>query len=84
MTQNEQDRIDAERYRKLRLWMTLNAEPTWNEVCRLAAVGCYMGTDDFDHYLDDMIDHRPVPQVGEAVVVYEKGGLKIYDDDDTQ
>jgi hypothetical protein len=52
MTQNEQDRIDAARYRKLRHYMSMNQESTWRYVERVAAVGCYTTFDDFDGYLD--------------------------------
>jgi hypothetical protein len=50
----EQNQIDAERYRKLRKWMSSNVSQGWNEVERLASVGCYVGWDDFDAYLDEM------------------------------
>lgn len=45
---------DVERYEKLRRWMTSNVEEGWSEVCNLASVGCYMGWDEFDKYLDSM------------------------------
>lgn len=51
----EQDSKDAERYRKLRNAMGFNMESTWNAVCNLAAIACYVnGTEDFDQYLDSL------------------------------
>lgn len=45
---------DSDRYEKLRRWMTSNVDEGWSEVCNLAAVGCYLGWDEFDKYLDQM------------------------------
>lgn len=54
--ESDQDYIDAARYRKLRMWMSMNQKETWDEVCRLAAVGCYVSDDEFDLWLDGMKD----------------------------
>lgn len=45
---------DAERYKKLRGWMSSNVKEGWREVENLAAVACYAGWGDFDAQLDDM------------------------------
>lgn len=51
---------DAERYRKLRRWMTSNVKEGWDEVEKLATVGVYMGWDEMDKNLDAL----PVCNVG--------------------
>lgn len=56
----EQDKIDAERYRKLRRWMSSNVKEGWQEVERLGAIACYVDWDAFDAYLDEL----PVCNVG--------------------
>jgi hypothetical protein len=48
------NRLDAERYRKLRAWMTSNVKEGWDEVTTLAAVGCHVDWDAFDHTLDQL------------------------------
>ena len=48
------DTIDAERYRKLRRWMSSNVQEGWEQVERLGALACYMSWDDFDGYLDSL------------------------------
>lgn len=53
-------RADAERYRKLRRWMTSNVKEGWSEVEQLAAIGVYMGWDEMDKNLDAL----PVCNVG--------------------
>jgi hypothetical protein len=58
LTTFEQDG-DAERYRKLRSYMGRNQEASWKAIERLAAVACYVGTDDFDRYLDDDMGEGP-------------------------
>ena len=55
-----EDVRDAERYRKLRRWMTSNVKDGWAEVENLAGVGCYQSYADFDDYLDAL----PVCNVG--------------------
>jgi hypothetical protein len=60
------DAIDAARYRKLRMWMSMNQKVTWDEVCRLAAVGCYVSDDEFDLWLDGMKDINVIPIVIET------------------
>jgi hypothetical protein len=56
----ERDEKDAERYRKLRRWMTSNVAEGWTQVENLASVGCYIGWHEFDAHLDRM----PVCNVG--------------------
>lgn len=53
-------RRDAERYRKLRAWMSAGVQESWDEVSRLAGVGMYLSWDDFDSELDRL----PVCNVG--------------------
>lgn len=43
---------DAARYRKLRGWMSSNVPEGWEEVCRMAALACWMDWAAFDGYLD--------------------------------
>lgn len=50
------DHNDAERYRKLRGWMSSNVKEGWCEVEKLAAIACYLSWDDFDANLDQMTD----------------------------
>jgi hypothetical protein len=45
---------DAERYAKLRRWMSSNVREGWTEVERLGALACYTSWDDFDAYLDEL------------------------------
>lgn len=45
---------EAHRYRKLRDLMTRNRPDTWEEVSRIASVGCYVDWDAFDAYLDQV------------------------------
>lgn len=49
-----QDQIDANRYRKLRAWMSSNVEEGWKEVENLGAVAAWVDWDSFDEYLDDL------------------------------
>lgn len=51
---------DAERYRKLRRWMSSNVKEGWNEVEQLGAIGAYLDWDTFDAQLDSL----PVCNVG--------------------
>lgn len=55
-----QDTVDAERYRKLRRWMSSNVKEGWEEVEKLGALACYASWDDFDEFLDSL----PVCNVG--------------------
>lgn len=45
---------DAERYRKLRSWMSSNVKEGWQEVERLGAIAAYVNWDEFDKYLDEL------------------------------
>lgn len=45
---------DAERYRKLRAWMSSNVKEGWQEVERLGAIAAYVNWDEFDKYLDEL------------------------------
>lgn len=45
---------DAERYRKLRGWMSSNVSEGWSKVEDLAAIACYMDWYHFDMVLDEM------------------------------
>lgn len=54
VNQYEQDKLDAERYRRLREWMSTNVQEGWNEVSNLGAIGSYLTRDDFDGYLDGL------------------------------
>lgn len=56
----DQEKIDAERYRKLRRWMSSNVPEGWKEVCNYAAICCYVDWDSADEYLDNL----PVCNVG--------------------
>lgn len=47
-------RKDAERYRKLRHWMSSGVQDGWDEVMKLAAVAQYLSLDDFDKQLDSL------------------------------
>jgi len=51
---------DAERYRKLQIFMSLNRKETWMEVENLAALGCWMGLEDFDVFLDNSEENMPI------------------------
>lgn len=53
-------RRDAERYRKLRRWMSSNVKEGWDEVTMLGAIGAYLDWDTFDTQLDSL----PVCNVG--------------------
>ncbi|MNC14781.1 hypothetical protein D3C75_625690 [compost metagenome] len=59
---------DAERYRKLRGWMTAGVQEGWNEVEKLGAIGAYLSWDDFDSQLDSL----PVCNVGLCEVLVER------------
>lgn len=53
--EREQNKLDAELYRKLRNAMGFNMESTWKEICNLAAIACYVnGVENFDQYLDGL------------------------------
>lgn len=54
------NRLDAERYRKLRRWMSSNVAEGWDEVTKLAAIAVYVSWDAFDAELDRL----PVCNVG--------------------
>lgn len=45
---------DAQRYAKLRYWMSSNVKEGWDEVEKLGAIACYLSLDDFDKYLDSL------------------------------
>jgi hypothetical protein len=47
-------RKDADRYRKLRHWMSSGVQEGWDEVTKLAAVAQYLSWDDFDRQLDSL------------------------------
>lgn len=46
------------RYEKLRMLMGLNLKTTWRAVEDLGAIASYVGTDDFDRYLDEFTPDR--------------------------
>lgn len=50
--EREQNKLDAERYRKLRAGMGYNVKSTWNQVCNLGAIASYVSHEEFDLYLD--------------------------------
>lgn len=52
--QIEQDKKDAERYRRLRNWMGSNVKEGWNEVQNLGSIVAYLSYEDFDSYLDNL------------------------------
>lgn len=60
LNKDMQDKADAERYRKLRRWMSSNVKEGWEEVSRLGAIASYVDWDAFDAYLDEL----PVCNVG--------------------
>lgn len=45
---------NADRYEKLRKWMSSNVQEGWNEVERLGAIAAYVCWDEFDAYLDSL------------------------------
>jgi hypothetical protein len=45
---------DAERYKKLRRWMSSNVKEGWTEVENLGAIAAYMGWDEMDKALDGL------------------------------
>ena len=47
-------RKDAERYRKLRGWMSSNVKEGWGRVTDLSAVFCYVSWQEGDSYLDNL------------------------------
>ncbi len=47
-------RADAERYQKLRGWMSSNVSEGWQQVEQLAAIACYVDWDAFDQTLDSL------------------------------
>jgi hypothetical protein len=49
---------DIARYGKLRMMMGMNMKATWNWVEQLASIACYVGTNDFDQYLDELTPDR--------------------------
>ena len=59
---------NAERYAKLRRWMSSNVTEGWREVEKLAAVACYMDWDTFDAMLDELPEcnvglcHKPTSE----------------------
>lgn len=64
----ESVRLDAERYHKLRRWMSSNVKEGWNEVEKLGAIGAYLDWDTFDAQLDSL----PVCNVGLCEVSVER------------
>ena len=59
---------DAERYRKLRRWMSSGIQVGWDEVAKLGAIATYLGWDDFDAELDRL----PVCNIGLCEVQSER------------
>ena len=49
-------RANAQRYEKLRRWMSSNVREGWNEVVQLGAIGAYLDWDTFDAQLDSLPD----------------------------
>ena len=52
--QSTEDRINANRYIKLRRWMSSNVPEGWQEVERMGAVASWQSLDDMDQYLDTL------------------------------
>lgn len=52
--EDSSDEVCAERYRKLRRWMSSNVKEGWEEIERMGAVAAWMGWDHFDNYLDTL------------------------------
>lgn len=50
----EEVRKNAQRYQKLRHWMSSNVKEGWSEVELLGALAAYMSYSDFDQYLDSL------------------------------
>lgn len=48
------DKVDAERYRKLRRYMGSNVKEGWDIVCQLGGVCSWVGWDAMDQYLDEL------------------------------
>lgn len=61
-------RVNAQRYEKLRRWMSSNVKEGWNEVEKLGAIATYLGWDDFDAELDRL----PVCNIGLCEVQSER------------
>jgi hypothetical protein len=49
-------KINADRYRKLQLWMASNVKEGWLEVERMGAICTNMSLEDMDHYLDGLAE----------------------------
>lgn len=45
---------NAQRYEKLRYWMSSNVKEGWDEVEKLGAIAAYLSLEDFDKYLDSL------------------------------
>lgn len=56
----ERLKVNAQRYEKLRRWMSSNVAEGWDEVVKLGAVGAYVDWNTFDAQLDSL----PVCNVG--------------------
>jgi len=56
----EEVRKNAQRYEKLRRWMSTGVQEGWDEVTKLGAIGTYLDWDTFDSQLDGL----PVCNVG--------------------
>ncbi len=65
--------LDAERYLKLKKWMSSNVREGWEEVENLGGIACYAGFDEFDAYLDALPDCN----VGLCEKPKQKGGLDV-------
>lgn len=50
----EQLKLNAERYKKLRQWMSSGVQEGWGEVTQLGAIAQYLSWDDFDKQLDSL------------------------------
>lgn len=51
----ELDKLNAERYKKLKILMGMNRIDTWAKVENLGAISCYVNEEmAFDAYLDDI------------------------------
>lgn len=51
---NEDNRVNAARYKKLRRWMSSNVQEGWTVVEQLGAVASWQGWNEMDQYLDTL------------------------------
>ena len=66
-------RKDAERYRKLRGWMSSNVKEGWGRVTDLSAVFCYVSWQEGDSYLDNLPECNVGLMQKDAAIAHGKG-----------